>query len=142
VSTNVGVIKLVSLFPVLEGFLAPSHPFRKLCKSFGRSFALDLTLLGNCGSCNNLGLLPVQGSFLELELIFQFLLRSLIKVMSLCELQGKDRRIVRRGHNYAGFPALTYINIDVKSVGISCCCWVLFYLLALLLKLRDYLINS
>jgi len=78
---------------------------------------------------------------LELELILQFHLRCLIKVMSLCELQGKDRRIVRRGHNYASFPALTYINIDVKSVGISCC-RVLFYLLALLLKLRDYLINS
>ena len=138
-STIVGVIKLVSLFPVLEGFLALSHPLGKLCEGFSRGLALSLLLLGNCGGW---GLLPDQGAFLELELILQFLLRSLIKVMSLCELQGKDRRIVRRGHNYAGFPTLTYINIDVKSVGISCCCWVLFDLLALLLKLRDYLINS
>ena len=85
--------------------------------------------------------MPVQGSFLVLELILQFLLRSLIKVMSLCELQGKDRRVVRGGHDYAGLPPLTYINIDVKSVGV-CWCRVLFGLLALLLQLRDYLINS
>jgi hypothetical protein len=62
--------------------------------------------------------LPVQGSFLVLELILQFLLRSLIKVMSLCELQGKDRRAVRGGHDDAGLSPLTYINIDVKSVGV------------------------
>ena len=62
--------------------------------------------------------------------------------MGLRELQSKDRRAVRGCHNNAGFPALTYINIDVKSVWICYSCWVLFYLLALLLKLRDYLINS
>lgn len=128
-STIVGVIKLVSLFPVLEGFLALSHPLGKLCEGFSRGLALSLLLLGNCGGW---GLLPDQGAFLELELILQFLLRSLIQVMSLCKLQGKDRRVVRRGHDYPGLPTLTYINIDVKSVGV-CWCGVLFCLLALLL---------
>ena len=141
-----GGIKLVSLFPVLEGFLACSYPFRKLCESLRRrGLALDLILLGNCsGCCSSWGLLPIQGSLLEVELILQFLLRYPIQVVGLCELQSKYCRIVRRGHNDTGFPTLTYINIDVKSVGISFCYWVLFWirLLALLLKLWDYLINS